>query len=192
MDPSKGNPKQALANRKKFFQKLGINPKNVAEIKQVHGNKIIVLGNIPDPNIEADGIITNRKDLYLMMKVADCMAIGLYDPKYNIIGLVHVGFRGVENGIIKKEVEAMKQNFKTDPKDLTVKINPSVGPCCYRMNLWTEAKDQLIACGVLEKNIHNPRICTYESKDYFSHRRAVDQNLKDFRFVTILGLQNAN
>ncbi len=56
------------------------------------------------------------------------------------------------------------------------------------MDIWKEAENQLIKTGILKENIDNPKICTYESKDYFSHRRAADQNQDDFRFVTILGL----
>lgn len=60
------------------------------------------------------------------------------------------------------------------------------------MNIWQQAEDQLIKQGVLKKNIDNPQICTYHTKDYFSHRRSEDQKLPEDRFVTILGLTNVN
>lgn len=181
-----------LENRKRFFKELGINPKNVAEVKQVHGNKIIYVDTIPNPDTETDGLITNKAETYLLIKVADCIPLGLHDPKHNAIGLIHVGWQGLETGIIKNTVKEMKKHFSTNPKDLTTQFGPSIGPCHYRMDLWKETEDQLVSCGVLKKNIHNPKICTYESKDYFSHRRADDTNKKDSRFVTILGLENAN
>lgn len=184
---SDGN--MSLENRKRFLKKLGINFKNIAEVKQTHSNKIILVGNYPNPIMEADGLITNRKDTCLLMKTADCMAIGFLDFKHNAIGLIHAGWRGLENEIIKQALEKMKQSFDTNPKDLTVKISPSIGPCCYRMNIWQEAENQLTKSGILLENIENPKICTYESREYFSHRRSDDQNSKeDFRFVTIIGL----
>lgn len=186
-----GDSQKALANRKKFLKKSGIDPKNVAEVKQVHGNKVILIDKNIDPETEADGLITN-KDIYLMMKVADCITIGFFDLKHHAIGLIHVGFRGLENGIIKKAIESMKQNFQTRPKDLKIKISPSIGPCHYRLDLWADAEKQFICCGVLKENINNPKICTYESKKYFSHRRAKDKNLPDYRFATIIGLNNVN
>lgn len=182
----------SLEKRKKFFKKIGVNLKNVAEIKQIHGNHIVIVDKLSDPTTEADGLITNKKGVYLMIKIADCMAISFYDPKHSAIGLTHVGFRGLENKIIKKAVKMMKQKFDTNPKDLKVNISPSIGPCHYRMDIWKEAERQLTKFGVLKDNIHNPKICTYEDKEYFSHRRAADTNVEDFRFVTILGLKNVN
>ncbi len=183
-----GDPTTALNNQKKFSKKLGIDYKNIIELKQIHGNRII---KIDQPTVKinrADGLITNRPKLYLMIKAADCHQIGFYDPKNKAIGLIHAGFKGLKKGIIKKVIEKMAKFFKSDPKDLIVKLGPSIGPCCYRMDIWKKAEKQLTDCGVLEKNIGNPRICTYESEDYFSHRRAEDKKENDFRFMTILGL----
>jgi len=184
-----GDPKEALENRKRFFKNLGINLKNVAEVKQVHGNKVIIIDQIPNPKLKADGLVTNKEDIYLMLKVADCLAIGFYDPKHHAIGLAHVGWQGLEKEIIKEIVENMKDNFDTNPKELFIQISPSIGQCHYRSDLWTKAEKQLISCGILKENIDNPKICTYESEEYFSHQRSKNRNLPDFRFVTILGLR---
>ncbi|MBI3103607.1 polyphenol oxidase family protein [Candidatus Daviesbacteria bacterium] len=182
-----GSPKKALANREKFFKKIKINPKKLAEVKQIHGNKVIKIDNVPLEIIEADGLITN-KDIYLMIKVADCMAISFYDKAHKAIGLIHVGYRGLDNGIIKKAIKSLEKNYKTNPKALIVKFGPSIGPCHYRLDIWKEAEKQLIKTGVLPENIDNPKICTYENKNYFSHRRSVDKNQPEGRFVTIFGL----
>lgn len=184
------DPKEASENRRKFFKKFCI--KDVAEVSQIHNNNVVLVHEVISSDTVADGMITSNKGIYLLLKVADCIPIGFYDLKNQAIGIVHAGWRGLEKGIIKNTIDLMKESFDTNVKDLLINFGPSIGPCCYRMDLWKEAEDQLIDCGVLKKNIHNPRICTYESKDYFSHRRVVDQNLPDFRFVTILGLQNAN
>lgn len=188
MDFRFGDAKKVLENRKKFLEKLNINSERIVEVTQVHGNKIHVIDTIPDSTSEADGIMTNQEDVYLMMKLADCMAIGFYDPKQKAIGLAHAGFRGLGNKIIKKCIEAMKQNFGTSPQSLKVKISPSIGPCHYRIDLWADAEKQLVKCGVSKENINNPKICTYENVDYFSHRKSEDLAEIEGRFVTILGL----
>ncbi len=97
---SDGN--MSLDNWKKFLKKLGINFKNIAEVKQTHSNKIILVGNYPNPTTEADGLITNDKDVYLLMKTADCMAIGFVDLNKYAIGLIHAGWRGLENGYLER------------------------------------------------------------------------------------------
>lgn len=188
----RGEPQKALENRERFLKSLGINTHEVAEVIQVHGNRVVLVKEIIDPNTEADGMITNKSGIYLMVKTADCIPIGLYDPKHNAIGLIHTGWKGLESGIIKNILKQMQKYFKSNPKDLIIKFGPSIGPCHYRIDLWTEAENQLINIGTLKESIDNPRICTYESKEYFSHRRAEDNNIPDYRFITILGLKNVS
>ena len=176
-----------LKNRKKFLNKMGI--KNIVEVKQIHGNSVVLVDKVSSPDIVADGMITKSGGINLMLKVADCIPIGLSDPKHQAIGLIHVGYKGLEKGIIKNAIKSMENNFRTDPKHLRVKFGPSIGPCHYRMDLWKEAENKLKSFGVLKENIDNPRICTYESKNYFSHRKAMDNNEPEGRFVTILGIK---
>jgi copper oxidase (laccase) domain-containing protein len=125
-----------------------------------------------------------------MVKVADCHQIALYDPKNNAIGLLHVGWRGLETGIIKKAFNSLKVNFGTDTKNIVVELGPSICPNCYSRDIWTEAENQLKDAGILEKNIYNPRICTYHSGEYYSHKKFSDgkQN-NDFRFITLFGMR---
>lgn len=188
----RGDVNQANMNKLKFFQKRKINPNNVIELQQVHGNKVIRVNKAPGKIAKADGLITNQPDIYLMIKAADCHQIGFYDPKNKVIGLVHAGYKGLEKGIIKNVINSMKKSYRTNLKDLIINFGPSIGPCHYRLDIWTDAENQLIKLGILKNNINNPHICTYESKDYFSHRRAEDRREKDFRFITIIGLNNVN
>ncbi len=186
----RGDINQAIKNKEKFFHTLNIDPRNVVELEQIHGKKIIKLDKVVTKIKEGDGLVTNKQGIYLMIKAADCNQIAFFDVKNNAIALIHAGAKGLENGIIKKTVVSLKKYFGSNPKDLIIQFGPSIGPCCYRIDIWQEAKNQLIACGILEKNIDNPRICTYENKDYFSHRQAENEKLpEDFRFATILGLK---
>ncbi len=186
MDFRFGDFKEVSENRKRFFEKIGI--ENAVEVTQVHGNKVLVADKNTSPQTEADGLISNKKDVYLMLKLADCMAIGFYDPKHNAIGLAHAGYKGLREGTIQSTVLEMIKNFETNHKDLIVKISPSIGPCHYRVDIWKKAEEQLTKMGILKENTENPKICTYESSDYFSHRRSEDTNTQEGRLVTILGL----
>lgn len=211
-----GDFNQALKNKNKFFKKININPKNVIELKQVHGNKIIKINKIPTRIIEADGLITSNPNVFLMIKAADCHQIAFYDPKNHAIALIHAGWQGLDKGIIKNVVNSLKYNFGTKPKDLIVQFGPSIGPCCYKklpdlkqkndptwklyihkdkddtfgLDLWKFAENQLKKLGVNTKNIDNPKICTYHHKEYFSHRRvSLEEKGQDYRFATIFGIK---
>lgn len=182
------NKKIILENRKRFFSRMNIEPKQITEVKQVHSNKVIFLDSPLAFGKIADGFATNNPKIILMVKSADCMAITFFDPKQKAIALTHAGFKGLESGIIKNTIDLMKSKFKTNSKDLLITISPSIGPCHYRMDLWGEAEKQLTASGVLKKNIDNPKTCTYENLNYFSHRRSQDLKTAEGRFVTIAGL----
>lgn len=185
----KGDSQKALENRKKFFKKIGIDIHSVVEVKQTHTNKII---NVKKPFWrlrEADGLITNKADIYLMIKAADCHQIAFYDPNNQAIALIHAGWRGLENGIIAKTIKKMSASFKTLAENLIVNFGPSIGPCCYRMDIWKQAENQLLSLGILKENINNPKVCTFHTKKYFSHRRAEEKKEQDFRFITILGIK---
>ena len=117
---------------------------------------------------------------------ADCLPIAVYDPKTKTIGLIHVSRHNLKK-IVKSTIEALKKKFNINPKNLVVNIGPSIGPCNYEIDLWEKVEKELTRLKVLKKNIYNPRICTFESSDYFSHRKSKSRKLPDNRFATIFG-----
>ena len=210
-----GDPKEALENRKKFAKKNNIDPNKIISVNQVHGNKVLLVTQ-EDTNkeVDGDGMITNQKGIYLIKKLADCLSIAFYDPKNETIGLVHAGWLGLDKNIINNVIMQMKRTFRTHSENLLVQFSPSIGPCHYGgplslrkstdpkwrkyiaidadenhgIDIWQFASDQLIEQGVLPENIFNPKICTFESKIYFSHRRSTKTGEPDSRFATILGI----
>lgn len=219
----RGDPKEALENRKKFLSSLGIDINKVIGFNCVHGDQVLRVGKKeqgkggenPKEAPEVDGLITNEKDIYLFLLTADCLPVTLYDPKTSSIGLIHAGWKGIDNEIIIKAVKKMEEEFKTKPEDLIAQINPSIGPCCYKgflkvqqidpkwqkyvhkypdqtygLDLWSFAKDQLIQVGINSNNITNLKICSFHNLEYFSHRKAEVEKLEnDYRFATVVGLK---
>lgn len=75
-------------------------------------------------NIEADALVTNQPDVAIGVLSADCAPILLADPKANVIGAAHAGWRGAASGIIATTVEAMCQlGAQRDA------IQAVIGPC---------------------------------------------------------------
>lgn len=166
--------------------------------------------------LKVDALITNEPSINLFLSVADCLPISLYDTGNKAIGLIHAGWKGLDLGIINNIIKIMRTEFGTKPDTLAAYIGPSIGPCCYKnsptftqksdpkwqpfikqengsfgLDLWSFAESQLKEAGVLAKNIENPKVCTYHSKEYFSHRKAEDKKFShDYRFATVLGLKS--
>lgn len=191
-----------LANRKKFFKEAGnLKEENVVEMQQIHGNHVKVVGEKEKGQLilETDAIITNTPDVALIVKAADCVPILLADPTNRAIGVVHAGWRGTAQEIVKLAVNHMEDHFGTSPSDLIVGIGPSIGPCCYEvdtpvidafsnfsykdkifskvddnhahLDLWNANKFQLMEAGVKEKIIEVAKICTYDNSDKFFSER---------------------
>ena len=182
------------ANRLMMKQALGIN--RLVSARQVHGDQIIRIQETPDNDQEIDGVdalMTNRKDVGLMIKHADCQAILLHDPVQSAIAAVHCGWRGSVLNIIEKTVETMNASYQSRPEDIMASISPSLGPCCaefinYRKELpvsfqafqqrhnyfdfWKISRSQLMRAGLQPEKIRIAAICTCCSPDFFSYRRA--------------------
>lgn len=164
----------APKNRKKYFAKIGLDPKRLVDIVVTHGNKVkAVTEKDGGKYFEGyDAVITKEKGLTLGLTAADCMPIAFFNPLTNSIGLAHCGWRGLENGIIKNTVKKMG-------KESVVFIGPHICAKHYRIDLASIALTQLIDAGVSEKNITIDETCTLENKNLFSYRRnqTKDRNL---------------
>ena len=86
------------------------------------------------PRRKADAIITKQRGVALALSSADCVPVMYYDPVHEVIGMAHAGWRGTARGIAAATVEAMHEQFDSQPRDIYAGIGPSIGPCCYEVS----------------------------------------------------------
>jgi YfiH family protein len=164
-------------------------------VKQVHKSEILFLekdsldGGMGGFGFDA---IIGSYNQSMLIRLADCQGIILYDPVTNALAVVHSGWRGSVLNIIGNTVKGLIQSKKVEPKNLIAAISPSIGPCCmefkdyrsmlpqwawiYRrrenfIDFWAMTIDQLKDTGVKEENIELSGICTRCQDGFFSHRR---------------------
>ncbi len=180
-------------------------------VRQVHGVGVQVVDGRPagdDGTLpEADVLITDRAGKFLVVQVADCQAVLMFDRVRRVVANVHCGWRGSVANVAERAVEALRGRFGCDPKDLLVGIGPSLGPCCaefvkYRQEIpsrfwayrrdtvyfdfWTMTRDQLTAAGVREDHIETSGLCTRCNSDrFFSYRG----EKRTGRFPAVIGLK---
>lgn len=185
-------------NRNAYFGKLNIDSNNVVTADLIHGSNVQIVGKeamgrmIP----ECDGLVTNTKHVILSVTGADCFILFLYDPANNAVGISHVGWRGLLNGIVKNTVQSFIDSFNTLPKDLCVGISPGIRVCHFEMSvadaikfkdypacvlqkdnkpfvdLPAIIKQQLYSLGIVEGRVEDSNMCTYcNEQEYFSYRR---------------------
>ena len=83
---------------------------------------------------EYDAYITNCKELVIYVSVADCVPIYLYDINKNVIAIIHSGWRGTNNNIVKNTISKMKKYYNTCTKDIIACIGPSICGECYEVS----------------------------------------------------------
>ena len=187
-------PENVTGNLKKIKEVTGAN--HLIFMNQSHGDGIVVLRKgqyTPFENVpSADAIITNITDLALMVKLADCQGVIIFDPKKNVVANVHCGWRGNVQNILERVVIRMKNDFGCRESHLLASISPSLGPCCAEFishkeifpetfkrflvrencfDLWAISRWQLVGAGLREENIEIAGICTRCRPDlFFSYR----------------------
>ncbi len=118
-------------NLNRFLGAMNIDTKKIVLAKQIHSEKVSIIDSAKKKIINnADGLITNKKNIALGIVTADCLPIIFHDENKGIIGVAHAGYKGLIKGIIQQMVKKIK-DLNGDLKNIKVCIGPSIGPCCY-------------------------------------------------------------
>jgi len=126
-------------NRKLLSKKYDYDYKKLVSMNQVHGNNVEIVDLNSNKIIDnCDGLITNVKDLPLMVMVADCIPILLHDEKKGVIAALHAGRNSTFLKIVEVAINKMKENFDSNSLDIKAILGPSIQKCCY------EVSDELI------------------------------------------------
>ena len=157
-------------------------------MNQVHGDDVVVVNElISEPT--ADALITQNPDIALAVMVADCIPLLLVSDL--VIAAVHVGRRGLVNGIALKTVSKMRE---LGAIEIRAELGPSICGKCYEVPQDLADEVALLhpvassMSGIGSPALDLPRalvaaldsvdvssqvssVCTLENHDYFSYRR---------------------
>jgi YfiH family protein len=198
-------------NRDRIARAMGID--SLLFARQTHGTRILVYRNglTPEgvdpagPPAQGDALVTDAPNRLLVIQVADCQPVMIYDPTLRVIANVHSGWRGSIRNILGRTVAVMAETFGCRPGDLVAGIGPSLGPCCAefvhyrseipsrywpykdpldRFDFWAMSVDQLTGAGLDRNRIDVSRLCTRCRTDlFFSYRGERDTG----RFAAVIG-----
>ena len=107
-------------------------------MNQVHGNNVEVISKATNQVLTCDGLVTNVAGITLAVLVADCIPLLL--SSQSVVAAVHVGRRGLINGIAAKSVAIMRE---LGADEITATLGPSICGPCYEVDQATY--DQVIA-----------------------------------------------
>ncbi len=134
-------PEHVAENYRRICGVLGVNPQTCIMAKQVHSNKVQVVGlhdagkgiSKPEERMEVDGLVTNVSGLPLAVFYADCVPILLYHEKTHCLAAVHAGWRGTVGGIAGNAVQVMQETYGAEPAEILAAVGPSIGPCHFEV-----------------------------------------------------------
>lgn len=99
---------------------------------QRHTSSVHVLDSDVRP-VVADAVVTDRKEVYIGVVVADCVPVLLHDSRNGVIAAVHAGWKGTAQAILRKTIESMRDIFGCNAGDIAVAIGPSIRRCSYEV-----------------------------------------------------------
>lgn len=180
-------------NRQKLALKYDYKNEDLSYMNQIHSANVVVVDeNSPKYIDNCDALITKTKNLPLMVMVADCIPILMFDEVKGVIAAIHAGRNSTFLKISEITAKEMIENFSCKTENIKVIMGPSIQKCCYEVN--DELKNiveksfgkefvignnidlQGINKKLLEnlgiKNIEISSICTKcSNKPFFSYRK---------------------
>ena len=77
---AKNNEQDMIESYKKVAKMLNFDYKNIVKPHQTHTDKIEIVNSANEKFDEVDGLITNKKNIFLCTTSADCISLMFYDP----------------------------------------------------------------------------------------------------------------
>ncbi|MBT3355940.1 peptidoglycan editing factor PgeF [bacterium] len=202
-------PEVVIAKRKKLAKKVGVSIEELVFAQQIHGDNVFIAkkddcgsGVFKKESAirNTDAFISKEKKVCIVILVADCVPILLFDKEKKVIAAVHAGWKGTLQEIVAKTIKKMKKDFHCKSENILAGMGPSIGSCHFEVkkdvfdkfrkafgnynealmqgkkrmfiDLWELNKQQLLQAGLLEEKIEIMEKCTVcEDDKFFSARR---------------------
>lgn len=184
------DPQNIKKNWELFGEATGIPTEKIVCAKQVHGSTVLIADkkDMYSPAYtgewqEADGFVTDKKDVPLAVFTADCVPLLLFEPKAKVIGAIHCGWRSTVADIEAQAINQM-QKLGANPSEIRAAIGPSIKKCCFETG--KEIPEQIDAL------LNGQSDGLYEIKDKAKEKYFVDLPGAVYRRLLQLGLKKEN
>lgn len=189
---TEAEPAEVDKNFKSLFDEIGWNRNQLVIANQVHGSKII---HVTKPGMydDADGFVTDKAELSLGIRVADCAAVLAGDAVNGVIGAFHAGWKGAADNIVPKGIDQMIQ-LGANPDYIRVYLSPCISLENFEVGEEVATKFpeqflnrdsykkphvdlkgfigwQLLNSGIKIENVEISTDCTVQNSNYYSYRR---------------------
>ena len=214
------NQDVVISNRSSAAAQMGdFGMKDLVLFRQTHSTTVVTLTERHDVSVavEADAMVTNRRDQLLGILTADCAPVLLADPDAGVIGAAHAGWKGAAGGILYATVMAMVA-LGANPRNIRAAIGPTISGANYEIGPETardivaldssaashvsipagKTREHFDIPGLLAEQLFGAGvglvgdlgICTYANpQKYFSHRYATHHGITTGRQIAVIGIR---
>lgn len=190
-----------------LLERLDIFPQQLHHGEQVHGKHVHVSEILERESkkfagyplsAKTDGFITSEKGVALLVRMADCTPIALYDPFNHALGLVHSGWRSTVLKIAQEAIQKMETKFGSKASNMVAYIGPTIDQHHYEvgsevyeafaelgnreryflpqgekyvLDMAQANIEVLLQAGIKRNNIECANISTFTSEELHSARR---------------------
>lgn len=206
-----GNIKEI--SREKIIKDFSLKGKCLISGFQTHSDNIVIVEDLEKVYFEdTDGFITNRKDVVILTKYADCLPIYFFDKEKEVIGTVHSGWQGSYKEIGKKAVKLMRKRYACNLENIRVAFGVGISQKNYEVGeeflqkfrekfskdlieksfrrengkIYFDNQEfvyrNILECGILKENIITNNLCTYNG-EFHSYRRDKEKSGRNGAFI---------
>ena len=129
---SKDKKENIIKNRKIIAESLNFNFEKLLIANQSHSNKVEIINDLKH-NINCDAMISLSNKVILGVLTADCCPILIGHKKKYLSAIIHLGWRGLHNDILKNfsyKIKILDINFS----DLIFALGPCIGAQSFEVD----------------------------------------------------------
>lgn len=99
-----------LENRARMAAHLGVMPDHFVSLYQIHSPTCLEVMQPWGAEVrpQADAMVTRKKGIALGIGTADCGPVLFADPKVQVIGAAHSGWKGAKGGVLEATIDRME------------------------------------------------------------------------------------
>ena len=202
-------PERVQENRRRMAEMVGVAPSHFLSLHQVHSpDALVVTEPWASARPKADAMVTKVPGLSLGVTAADCAPVLFVDPRAQVIGAAHAGWKGALTGVLESTLDAM-ETLGAHRDDVIVALGPMIRQRNYEVGMEFVARfeqadadnarffasasraghamfdlggyihNRLTRAGVLM--IEDLDLCTYaDEASFYSYRRSVHRKEPDY------------
>lgn len=173
-------------------------------LDQIHSNH---WQEIPKPQKQAvsqtDAAVTFNPNLVLTVHVADCVPLLFFHPgaepsQKSLVGVIHAGRKGLEEGIVAKVFSEIIENWSLNPQLFLIWVGPHICFDCYQIDRQTDLhydlsqtvtqqlKQALGKNYPCEEVIWDERCTHCQTQELYSYRRQSDKSSHNQAAIALL------